>query len=124
MATQKKAKKSKTRKAATRARASARIAGERPDATKRRRRPATTNEDRKGKKISALDAAAKVLEEEGRPMTCKEMIETMAAKRYWNSPGGKTPTATLYSAILRELATKKGGARFRKTERGKFALKA
>jgi hypothetical protein len=47
----------------------------------------------------------------------------MAAKGYWTSPGGKTPSATLYSAILRELKTKKGDARFRKTERGKFELR-
>jgi hypothetical protein len=36
---------------------------------------------------------------------------------------GKTPSATLYSAILRELKTKKNEARFRKTERGKFELR-
>jgi hypothetical protein len=50
------------------------------------------------------------------------MIETMAAKGYWSSPGGKTPGATLYSAILRELKVKGAEARFRKTERGKFTL--
>ena len=76
----------------------------------------------KPKKVSALDAAAKVLGEKAKPMNCKEMIEAMAAKGYWQSPGGKTPAATLYSAILRELATKGEGARFQKTERGKFAL--
>jgi hypothetical protein len=27
------------------------------------------------------------------------MIEAMAAKRYWTSPGGKTPAATLYTAV-------------------------
>src|SRR5262249_50289611 len=32
--------------------------------------------------------------------------------------------STLYSAILRELKTKKSEARFRKTERGKFELRA
>src|SRR2546421_6870556 len=74
----------------------------------------------KPKKVSALDAAARVLEEEGKPMGCKEMIEAMAAKGYWESPGGKTPHATLYSAILRELGEKGKDARFRKTERGKF----
>jgi hypothetical protein len=77
----------------------------------------------KEKKVSALDAAAKVLAEEGQPMTCKEMIEAMAAKGYWTSPGGKTPEATLYSAILRELGTKGEQARFTKTERGKFSRK-
>ena len=44
----------------------------------------------------------------------------MAAKKLWTSPGGKTPHATLYSAILREINTKGNDARFNKTERGKF----
>ena len=73
------------------------------------------------KKLSALDAAVRVLGESGQAMNCQEMIETMAAKGYWTSPGGKTPSTTLYSSILRELKTKGGEARFRKTERGKFA---
>jgi hypothetical protein len=34
---------------------------------------------------------------------------------------GKTPAATLYSAILREISTKGKDARFTKIERGKFA---
>jgi hypothetical protein len=75
----------------------------------------------KAKKLSALDAAARVLAEAGTALTCQEMIAAMAAKGYWTSPGGKTPAATLYSAILRELQTKGEKARFRKTERGKFA---
>ena len=54
-------------------------------------------------------------------MNCQEMVAAMAAKGYWSSPGGKTPSATLYSSILRELKTKGADARFRKTERGKFA---
>lgn len=73
-------------------------------------------------KLSALDAAAKVLAESGEPMTSKEMIDAMAAKGYWTSPGGKTPQATLYAAILREIQTKGTEARFTKTERGHFAL--
>lgn len=73
-------------------------------------------------KLSALDAAAKVLAESGEPMTSKAMIDAMATKGYWTSPGGKTPQATLYAAILREIQTKGGDARFTKTERGHFAL--
>jgi hypothetical protein len=73
-------------------------------------------------KMSCLDAAAKVLGESKEPMTTKEMIEKMAAKKYWTSPGGKTPAATLYSAILREINDKGKEARFKKTERGHFAL--
>jgi hypothetical protein len=56
-------------------------------------------------------------------MTTQEMIASMAAKGYWSSPGGKTPAATLYSAILREITTKGNAARFTKTDRGKFALR-
>jgi len=74
------------------------------------------------KKLSALDAAARVLGESGQAMNCQDMIEAMAVKGYWTSPGGKTPAATLYSAILKELKTRGTDARFRKTERGKFTL--
>jgi hypothetical protein len=73
-------------------------------------------------KLSCLDAAAKVLGESKEPLTTKEMIEKMAAKKYWTSPGGKTPAATLYSAILREINTKGKEARFKKTERGHFTI--
>ena len=57
------------------------------------------------------------------PMNAKEMIEAMAKKALWTSPGGKTPHATLYSAIIREIALKGKEARFTKTERGRFAAK-
>jgi hypothetical protein len=70
-----------------------------------------------------LDAAARVLQEAGKAMNCQEMIEVMAAKGYWHSPGGKTPGSTLYTAILREAKVKGTEARFKKTERGKFQLK-
>jgi hypothetical protein len=51
------------------------------------------------------------------------MIEAMAAKKLWASPGGLTPAATLNSAILREINTKGKDSRFKKTERGKFSAK-
>jgi hypothetical protein len=74
----------------------------------------------KEKRMSGLDAAAKVLEESTQPMTTKEMVEASAAKGYWKSPGGKTPHATLYSAIAREIKAKGAEARFSKADRGKF----
>jgi hypothetical protein len=77
----------------------------------------------KEKKLSALDAAARVLTESGQAMNCQELIAAMAAKGYWSSPHGKTPAGTLYSAILRELQTKKEHARFVKSQRGKFELR-
>jgi hypothetical protein len=75
------------------------------------------------KKLSALDAAVRVLGESSRAMSCPELIAAMAAQAYWRSPKGRTPASTLYSAVLRELQTKGEQARFRKTQRGKFALK-
>jgi hypothetical protein len=91
-----------------------------PDSVKpkrQRKSPAKPQE----KKLSALDAAFKVLGETAQPMTCQEMIEEMVAKGYWVSPKGRTPAATLYSAVLREITSKGKEARFVKTERGKFA---
>jgi hypothetical protein len=80
--------------------------------------------DKNTSKMSALDAAAKVLGETGQAMTCQELIKVMAEKGYWKSPGGQTPHATLYSAILREIAKKGTASRFTKTDRGKFTLTA
>ena len=78
----------------------------------------------KYKKLSALDAAAKVLADSKEAMNCKELVEMLAAKKLWTSPGGKTPHATLYSAIVREINTKGKDARFKKAERGKFVINA
>jgi hypothetical protein len=86
------------------------------------RRPQAAKASDVAKKTSALDAAARVLAEARTPMTCKELIEAMAKKGYWSSPKGKTPAATLYSALLREMTTKGKGSRFKKSERGKFTL--
>ena len=71
--------------------------------------------------MSCLNAAAKVLAEKGEPMSCKEMIEAMATKGYWTTPGGLTPHASLYSSIAREIRDKGKESRFKKSERGKFA---
>ncbi len=74
------------------------------------------------KKLSCVGAALKVLAESAQPLNTKEMIEAMEATGYWTSPGGKTPHATLYSAILRNLAAG-DDSRFVKTERGRFAVR-
>ena len=70
---------------------------------------------------SVEQAAAKVLAEAGKPTNCKEMVETMLAKGYWKTDG-KTPSATIYAAIIREIAAKGKDARFCKTDRGMFEL--
>jgi hypothetical protein len=70
--------------------------------------------------LSALAAAARVLEETQQAMNCPELIAAMAAKGYWTSPAGKTPAATLHAAITREIKTKADQARFQKAEPGRF----
>ena len=72
-------------------------------------------------KLSAVAAALKVLGESSEPLNCKDLIEAMSTQGLWTSPGGKTPHATLYAAILREITVKGSESRFVKTERGRFA---
>ena len=74
-----------------------------------------------GGKRGGLTAAVKVLGEAGTPINCQEMVKQMIEKGYWKTEG-KTPAATIYSAIIREIKEKGADARFRKTERGKFEL--
>jgi hypothetical protein len=76
----------------------------------------------KARKPGALESAARVLAETGEPMTTPALIDAMAAKGYWSSPNGQTPASTLYAAIIREIGTKGKEARFKKTDRGTFAL--
>jgi hypothetical protein len=76
------------------------------------------------KKLSLVDAAAKLLAEDGGAMGTKEIVEKVVKKGWWTPGAGKTPDATLYSAIIREIKDKGKDARFKKTEPGKFAAKS
>jgi len=73
------------------------VAAESPAAEPKRGKAKRAKGEKKPRKMSGLDAAAKVLEESGQPMTVKEMVEAAETKGYWKSPGGKTPHATVYS---------------------------
>ena len=75
------------------------------------------------KKMSGLDAAAKVLVESKEPLTAQDIIKAMTDKGLWTSPGGKTPHATIYAAMIREIKEKGKESRFAKVERGMFAAK-
>jgi len=77
----------------------------------------------KEKKSSGLDAAAQVLKDAGEPMRCGDMVEKMLATGMWKT-GGKTPAATIYAAIIREISTKGVESRFKKTDRGLFTVNA
>jgi hypothetical protein len=76
--------------------------------------------EKKTKKPSLLNLAAGVLAKAGKPMGCKEIVEAILAGGEWKTKG-KTPAATLYSAIIREIANPARGSRFKKVERGQFA---
>jgi hypothetical protein len=93
-----------------------------PEPAKREKKIRKTATD-KPKRVSALDAAAEVLKAEGKPMRAKDLIDAMVAQGLWSSPNGKTPEATLYAAMIREIrkAVETGTvSRFRKIDRGQF----
>ncbi len=81
---------------------------------------------KKGKAATAprrnlLDAAAEVLATAKNPMSCREIVGAVLEAGTWTTTG-KTPVATLSSAIHRELQSRGQETPFRKTERGRFAL--
>jgi hypothetical protein len=86
------------------------------------RTPSPSKNDGVSQKLSALDAAVRVLGETKAALSCQQLIEAMTAQGYWTSPGGKTPHATLYASITREIQTKGAKARFQKTGPGRFML--
>ena len=75
----------------------------------------------KAKRPSGLDAAARVLKKAKGPMTCREIVKEAFQQGYWKSDG-QTPHATVYSAIIREIVAKGRQSRFKKVDRGKFAI--
>lgn len=75
----------------------------------------------KPKRVSALDAAAVVLGESDAPLTTREIVKRMEVRGLWKSPGGKTPQATLYAALMREINSKPR-PRFKRDGRGTFSL--
>ena len=77
----------------------------------------------RAKRVSGLDAAAQVLAGSDTPMSAKQMVEAAAVQGLWQSKSGKTPEATVYAAIIREIAAKGPDARFVKTDRGLFAAR-
>lgn len=85
--------------------------------------PATLKPARESKpyKTSGLDAAYQVLVQAGAPMRCGDLVARMLAQGLWKT-GGKTPAATIYSAMVREIDTKPGASRFKKIERGLFTV--
>jgi hypothetical protein len=69
--------------------------------------------------LSGLDAAAKVLVDAGEPMRVGDIFAAIQTKGLWATKG-KTPEATLYAAIIREIRDKGVDSRFEKKDRGLF----
>lgn len=76
--------------------------------------------DAKPKRVSLLDAAATVLADAKAPMQAKQIVEAVVERGLWTPGAGKTPHATLYAAVIREIAAKGRDARFKKVDRGLF----
>lgn len=87
--------------------------------TTKKARTTKTTKQPKAKPMSGLDAAAQVLKQAKEPMSAKQIVETMLAKGMWKT-GGATPHATIYAAMIREIAAKGKDARFKKVARGRF----
>ena len=81
---------------------------------------AATKPHKKETKISGLDAAGKVLAESKEPLNATAIAEKVIAAG-WKT-NGATPHATLYAAMIREIATKGRESRFKKTDRGLFRV--
>lgn len=95
---------------------------------KRKTKPAGESEEKsvtaeKPKRLSGLDAAYSVLSQAGCPMTVKAMIEV--AKEWGTWPlKGKTPEATIRSAINREIKAKGDDSRFVREAPGIYTARA
>ena len=118
------ATKKPTTKKATRANTTATAAKAKPKAgtkttpAKNATRPKQATKG-KIKQNGILDIAAEMLAKSKKPMGCKQIVEQAIEKGLWKTKG-QTPSATLYAAIIREIAKKGKDARFKKVDRGLF----
>ena len=70
-------------------------------------------------KMGCLGAAVEVLKDAKEAMSAKAIVTAALGRGLW-ATSGKTPEATLYAAIIREIASKGDESRFRKVARGRF----
>ena len=91
-----------------------------PPAKPAKRRAAAQAKAAEPKALSGLDAAAQVLREASEPMNAQDLIARILERGLWKTEG-KTPAATIYAAMIREIKAKGPTSRFQKVERGRFA---
>ena len=87
--------------------------------TRKNAKDATRANVVRDKRPSGLDLAAQALAKSKEPLGAKDLAER-AIKLGWQT-NGKTPEATLYSAITREIKAKGTASRFAKAGKGLFA---
>ena len=86
-------------------------------------KPTKPTKAAKPKRVSLLDAAATVLASAKEPMQAKAIVEQVVKRGLWKPGAGKTPHATLYAAMTREITAKGKDARFEKIDRGLFSAR-
>ena len=91
-----------------------------PAAKRAKRSAAATEKAAEPKALSGLDAAAQILREAGEPMNAQDLIAQILERGLWKTEG-KTPAATIYAAMSREIKAKGSDSRFQKVDRGRFA---
>ena len=74
------------------------------------------------KKMCQIEAEVAVLAKTKQPMNCKAVVEAIQREGLWTSTSGATPDATLCASILRVINARTKDARFKKVDRGLFAL--
>jgi len=87
--------------------------------TKKTTRTASKAKPAAAKRKGILDIAAEMLARSKKPLGAKEIVERALDKGLWTTDG-RTPSATLYAAMIREIAAKGKDARFKKVDRGLF----
>lgn len=75
----------------------------------------------KGSAVGVLDGVHKVLAEAGQPMHYRAITEKLVADGHWK-PSGKTPWASVSSALTTDIKKHGASSRFRRLETGVFAL--
>jgi hypothetical protein len=120
--TTKKATRANTAATGAKGKAKAATGAKTPTAATRAKRGGDGALGKAKKRTGILDAAAQILTKAKEPMGCKDIVDQAIAGGLWSTTG-KTPSATLYAAIIREIAKKGKDARFEKVGRGRFQIK-
>ena len=72
--------------------------------------------------MNAIDAAAKVLAEAGKPLSYREITRAVLEAGLWQTQG-KTPEATVHAQLAVDIADQGTVSRFQRTGPGVFALR-